>query len=406
MLLGAIQKWSTPKAQVGSMLPSPVSHQILLACENDRKGTLYVQVMLNKFKGTFNVDRLQEAYQSMVDRHDCLRTDYHSVEGELVAEVHPAGTVKATLQVIEMSECNADDPKVVEKLKELGNLPIDYHKAPLAHLAIVCLADNTYYLQLRYNHSIMDGTSHPAWLKDLAAFYNRKSLGAVQQYSQFSAWQRKFLAQGSPKVETQLKFWKEELRGAPELLELPTDYPRPPVCGFQGSVYGAFVNAETYQKINKFMAENRQSPWRVMLSAYVLLLQQYSQQDEVVISMPRSTRLPTMLNVLGHFANFLPLRLALEDSMSLLDACKSIGATMKQAVANGDVTFNSIAAVCSPKRTQAYTPLAQVSISVLNKGKKTKAKRLINCSNNILRLGRLSFVVFGAIFVGRIKMNQ
>ena len=371
MVAGAIQQWQTPAPKIGGMPLGPVSEQVILSVINDptSKGNMYVQILLNQFKGKLDIERLQQAYQAMVDRHDALRTTFQVIDGALLAEVHAAGSVKSELKIINMLDVEAGSPSVMATLVDIGNAPMDLTVAPLGHLTLVCVAEDRYLLQLRYCHGIMDGTSHLVWLNELSALYNGKKLPKVQyQYSQFAGWQRNFLDPQSTGVIQQLKYWNQKLQGAPELLELPTDCPRPPVCSFLGKIYSSTISTDLYDKIKTFMEDNRQSPWRIVLAAYVYTLQAYSQQPEAVVAMPRTTRLPTMANVLGHFANFVPLRLCIDNSMTFLDICKYIGAVMKEASANGDVTFQSIIKECRPVRSQAYVPVAQASVSVIDQG--------------------------------------
>ena len=372
MVAGALQQWQTPAPKIGSMSLGPVCEQVILSVINDptSKGNMYVQILLNQFKGELHIKRLEEAYQAMVDRHDALRTTFQVVDGALSAEVHAPGSVKTELKVIKMLDVEASDPSVMATLIDIGNAPMDLAKAPLGQLTLVCVASGRYLLQLRYCHGIMDGTSHLVWLNELSALYNGKKLPKAQyQYSQFAGWQRTFLDPQSTRVIQQLTYWNQKLLGAPELLELPTDYPRPPVCSFLGKIYSSTISTDLYNKIKAFMKDNRQSPWRIVLAAYVYTLQTYSQQPEAVVTMPRTTRLPTMAHVLGHFANFVPLRLCIDNSMTLLDICKYIGAEMKESVANGDVTFQSIIKECRRVRSQAYVPVSQASVSVIDQGK-------------------------------------
>lgn len=371
-VMGALQGWQMPAPTIGKMALGPVCEQVVLAIVNDptSKGSLYVQVIMNQLRGELDLERLQNAYQAIVDRHDALRTTFAELDGKLYATIQPPGSAKAELEVLEMLDLEADDPTVMSVLQEIGNRSIDLRRAPLVHLTVACVANKRFILQLRYCHAVMDGTSQAVWLDDLGGLYNGKKLSSPGlQYSQFAAWQRHYIAEGSTRVQKQLEYWKKKLAGAPELLELPTDSPRPPICSFIGGIYTTTsFKPEVYAKIKAFMAQHHQSPWRVMLAAYVLMLQKYSQQDEVVISMPRTTRNAATIHTLGHFANFVPLRLSIADDVTFLDAVKSIGATMKEAVANGDVTFQSIHGVVARKRTKAYTPVAQASISVIKQG--------------------------------------
>lgn len=355
---------------------APVARQMIVACKADltSRGNLYTEHLLHQYRGHISIERLKHAFQTLIDRHDALRRTFLEIAGgELVTQVYPAGTVEAQLEVLNLQNYEATNATVAAALMGITQRPFNLAKAPLVRLAVVHVKGDRHLLLFCYNHCVMDGSSQFVWLRELAAVYNGQELPPLlHHYSEFAIAHRELLlaeGSGSSLVVRQLDYWKEKLRGAPELLELPTEHLRPTMCSFQGRTISFMVPADIYSAIKSFMAQEKQSLLRVMLTAYALTLMMYSQQKDLVISIPRSLRKHDMEGVLGHFINLLPIRLKIGEELAFVDAVKSVGHTIKEAVANGDVTFESIVGACCIGRNASYTPISQASITVHEKGK-------------------------------------
>jgi hypothetical protein len=363
--------------EVNSVPLAPVSRSIALACLSDpiAAGNLYTEVIVHQYRGEIDDGRIQHAYQAIVDRHDALRT---TLTSEMIAAVHPpgCGSIVAKLEVLNLVEYDVDDHKVKDALSQVAKKPFDLCQAPLIRLAILHARNDRHLLLLCYNHCVMDGGSQGVWLRELEALYNGESLPATDhRYSEFAAWEQDLLtAQDSELVANQLDYWKTNLSGAPETLDLPGDHLRPPMCSFLGRTIRFTIPDDIRAAIPVFMARERQSLLRIMLAAYTITLSKYSQQNEVVITVPRSVRRPNIDDaVIGNFINILPLRLKVDDDTPFKDAVKGAGQTLKTAVSNGDVPFEFVVNACCTGRNAAYSPIAQASITVHESGQLWKA---------------------------------
>lgn len=358
---------------MGSTKPmAPVARQMVLACLTDptSQGNLYTEVLLHQYRGQIDNNRLQAAFQGLVDRHEAVRTTFSADGGELSTQVQPAGSVQAQLEVVQMVSSDPNSVEVKEVLNKIARRSFDLSKAPLVRLAVVHTSGDRHLLLFCYCHCVMDGGSQGVWLRELETLYRGDDLPPLlHQYSDFAAWEEQILAEGTELVTKQLGYWKEQLRGAPELLELPTDYNRPPNSSFLGRVITFSVPANIHLRLLVFMGRERQSLFRVMLSALAITLSKYSQQNDVVVTVPRSLREQKMEGVLGHFINLLPVRLDLENELPFVEVVRTVGQKVKEAVASGDVTFESIVNECCTSRSAGYAPIAQASITVHEKGK-------------------------------------
>lgn len=352
---------------------APVSQQIVLACLADpaSRGNLYIESVLCQLKGHMDDARMETAFQAIVDRQESLRTTFRNVDGVLVTTVSPPGSIKASLEVIEIYDHDASDLEVSQTLNKIAERPFNLAKAPLARIAVVHVADNRHLLLLCYNHCIMDGESQSVFFREFEALYNGdRELPPLQhQYSDFAALEKEQLeSNDNVMTSTQIEFWKSNLSGAPPVLDLPGDYSRPPVCSYLGRMITFPIEPETRTGILEFMAKERQSLLRVMLTAFSITLSKYGQQQEVIINVPRSLRKKEG-GILGNFVNTLPIRLSIDDDVAFKHAVKASGEAIKEAVSHGDVTFEQIVNACCSNRSAAYSPIAQVLITVHHPGR-------------------------------------
>jgi NRPS condensation-like uncharacterized protein len=349
---------------------APVGRSIALACFSDptAAGNLYIEVIVHQYRGEVDDELLQQAYQAIVDRHDALRTVFGHA---MLASVHPVGSVKANLETLNLQEYAVDAPQVIDALNTVARKPFTLGQAPLIRLAILHAKDHRHLLLLCYNHCVMDGGSQGVWLRELEALYNGESLPPLDHhYTEFAAWEESQLTENNSEITTsQLNYWKTTLSGAPETLELPGDYSRPPICSFLGKMVNFTIPDNLRTALSEYMASERQSLLRIMLAAFSITLSKYSQQKEVVVTVPRSLRRQNIDdNVLGNFVNILPIRLEVDDEIPFKEVVKNVGQAVKEAVANGDVPFESIVNACCTGRNAAYSAISQALITVHDQG--------------------------------------
>lgn len=361
-------QWQTPaQTPPGTPVPlAPVCESVALACLTDEENTMYIENGIIRFEGNIDENRIKDALQGLMDRHDSLRMRFSlDDDGRVQGNITGPGIMNPRLEVRQMKSISEEDAGLV--LRDLDALPLDVRVPPLMRTTLLYLANDVVLMHIGVSHAVMDGTSLPQFFKELSNLYNGKSIKPVPyQYSQFCGWQRNLITgTGSTLVKNQLSFWESKLQGAPPLLELPTDKPRPPIFNHRGAEYNMVIDGDTITQMQRVMKENRQSPWRLMLACYYWMLRTFSGQEDVVITMPRTTRPPTMLETIGHFANFVPIRLQMSEEWNLVDTCRHIGQVIKAAAANGDVPFSSVIERCCANRNSAYAPIAQVSMSLI-----------------------------------------
>jgi hypothetical protein len=135
----------------------------------------------------------------------------------------------------------------VERARQLAiaelELPFDLARGPLVRAAILRLGPKQHWLLVSMHHIITDGWSIGVLIDELSLLYGGGELPPLPvQYPDFAIWQRRYLS--GDVLRQQLAYWKTQLSGMPELLELPTDRPRPPAMSYRGATYAFAISAD------------------------------------------------------------------------------------------------------------------------------------------------------------------
>ena len=348
-------------------------------------GNIITEVHAIQYQGCMDDEALQRAVQVLVDLHEALRTSFHlgtsSKEHSslsqasnrdddfISAKVHPVGSVKASLEVLDLTEYAIDHEAVLQRLECVAQRGFQLESPPLVRVAVAHVADQRHVVMLCRSHCVMDGGSQGVWLRELAALYSGASSPKMEvQPGEYAAWLRE--RRTDTLVSKQTEFWKTKLAGAPQALNLPLERSRPRQSSCTGKPVLWVVNdGSMLDDIRNFMSRERQSLIRVMTAAYAYMLSLYSGDEDLVLLFPRIIKPSHMSNVIGHFVNALPLRLTMDRARSFCDTVKYIGKEMKEAVAHGDITLGDIMASCLGGARSSSSPfLAQASVTIWEKG--------------------------------------
>ncbi|MGH7361989.1 MAG: condensation domain-containing protein, partial [Candidatus Methylomirabilales bacterium] len=192
-----------------------------------------------KLTGVLDIGALRSSLAEVVGRHEVLRTTFPTVEGVAVQVIASAGEVPLSVVDLQGLGEEAQTGELGRLAAEEAGRPFDLARGPLLRACLLKLGEEAHGLLLTLHHIIADGWSMEVFIRELSALYRAFSLGLPSslaglpiQYADYAEWQRRWLK--GEVLEAQLRYWREQLAGAPALLELPTDHPRPPVQSFRG----------------------------------------------------------------------------------------------------------------------------------------------------------------------------
>ncbi|GKU77860.1 non-ribosomal peptide synthetase [Paenibacillus sp. L3-i20] len=286
-------------------------------------------------EGEINAERLEEVIHALVERHEMLRTSFTVVEGEIRQFISQKADIK--LIRIEIAEEN-----IQEMLQSLYT-PFDLHVAPLLRAALLTIHKTKHVLYLDMHHIVSDGMSAGILLHELIMLYRGETLQPLQlQYRDFAAWQGDQLL--TEQMELQKQYWHQQCKGEWPVLELPADFPRPPIKSNHGDTFDLYIDAELGDSIRSLAQSNESTLFMVLLSAYYTLLAKYTGSEDIAVGTPISGRVNREVeSLVGMFVGTLVLRSYPEVNKPYLQFLAEVKETALRAYENADYPFEELA---------------------------------------------------------------
>lgn len=317
-----------------------------------------------------DVDALRDSIESLVERHETLRTRFGSHLGEPVQEILPAAEAMGLLD----TEVFDAEGRLEELIAADAARGFDLvHEIPF-RIRILHDADG-YAVVTVLHHIAGDGFSLQPLIRDLMVGYTRRRDGATPdleplavQYADFAIWQRELLGSlDSPtdRAAAGLTFWEQELAGMPDLLMLPTDRPRPHVATGNGAYVDASLDADLAMAVRGLARDHGVTAFTVVHSALAVLLARWAEVDEVAIGTAVAGRdEPATSELVGMFVNTVVLRTAVSSGDTVGDLLDRAHACRTRAVRHADIPFEWVVDVLAPERSASHTPLFQVAMTM------------------------------------------
>ncbi len=322
--------------------------------------------------GALNVVALEQSLTEIVRRHETLRTTFPMVDGSPIQQILPPQPFR--LSVVDLQTLSEADPmaEVHRLAREEAQKPFNLAADLLLRGKLLQLGEGDYVLLLTMHHIASDGWSLALFRKELATLYRAFSQGAASplpplpiQYADFAHWQQQWLQQDF--VPQQLAYWKQQLAGAPSLLELPSDRPRPAVQSFRGGTESVILDAELTHQLKQLSQRTGSTLYMTLLAVFAVLLSRYSGHQDLVIGSPVANRKRSEIeSLIGFFINLLALRVDLRGNPSFLELLGRVRQVALDAYANQDVPFERVVEAVQPERNLSYSPLFQVLLILQN----------------------------------------
>ncbi|BAY66402.1 amino acid adenylation [Calothrix brevissima NIES-22] len=322
--------------------------------------------------GSLNIAALEQSINEIVRRHEILRTNFVTVEGEAVQAIAPS--LSLTLSVI-----NLQNLPEVERMAEALRLchsaaqqPFDLAQEPLLRITLLQLGAAENVLQLTMHHIISDGWSMEILMREVAIIYSAFSQGQLSplaelpiQYKDFAKWQQQWL-QGEL-LETQLAYWQQQLNGHSPVLHLPTDRPRTAIQSFQGASQFFYLSPELTQALKQLSQQEDVTLFMTLLAAFKTLLYRYTFQEDILVGSPIANRHRSELeDLIGFFVNTLVLRTNLSDNPSFRELLGRVKQVALGAYSHQDLPFEYLVNKLQLERDLSHNPLFQVMFVLQN----------------------------------------
>jgi amino acid adenylation domain-containing protein len=339
-------------------LASSAQKRLFILNELDRQSLHYNIEHSLQIKGRLNTGRLFGCLQSLVDRHESLRTSFHVIDGEVCQ--HVEGSVELSVSVVTIE--GQSDNKLSDMMRTAMQ-PFDLSEAPLLKVTLFRLGEQVHVIQINIHHIIADGMSMDVLFRELEALYGGKVLPALRlQYRDFSQWQNDLIASGA--FDEQEQYWLTEFTDEVPLFDLAIDFPRPSFQSFEGRQIYFAMNGEDTERLKSLADAANVTHNMLFLSLFAVLLHRYSGQEDLVIGLPAVGRRNVNLeSMVGMFVNTLAFRshLPSESSFRLF-----LAETRKKALAvyeNQDYPFEMLVDKVSTGRDASRNPLVDVTFA-------------------------------------------
>ncbi len=324
--------------------------------------------------GKLNETTLQRSLTALIQRHNSLRLSFPEVNGEATVELND---VYNPLSVTDLSDLSENEQKsyVIKAIADHSQTQFDLSTGPLLSLHLLKLGKQNQILLFNIHHIISDGWSIGVMVREWCQLYSAyaqkqepKLPELTIQYTDYAAWQRNWL-QGEI-LEAQLGYWVEKLTGMPELLELPTDYPRPAVMRYKGKHLKSTLSLKLTHGIKQLSRQHGVTDFMTLLASFKVLLSRYSGQKDIAIGSPTANRTQHQTeNLIGFFVNTLVLRTQINGEQTFTELLKQVRKTSLEAYSHQDIPFEYLVEQINPSRSLSHSPLFQVMFVLQNTSK-------------------------------------
>ncbi|MDJ0704851.1 MAG: amino acid adenylation domain-containing protein [Leptolyngbyaceae cyanobacterium MO_188.B28] len=374
----AVSPTLTPIQPISRDQPLPLSfaqQRLWFLAQLEGPSSTYNEFQALSIQGILRLDVLEQSLTEIVRRHEILRTTLPVVDGSPIQVIEPPKNIKPLVIDLQSLSKTQQATEVHRQMIEEAERPFDLATGPLFRVTVLRLREAEHVLLLAMPHIAADRWSVSIFIREVAALYMAllrqepsPLTGLAIQYADFAHWQRQWL-QGEV-LETQLNYWKQQLAGAPQLLELPTDRPRPPVQRFRGAVERFDLDADLTTQLRQLGQQAGTTLFMTLLAAFVVLLYRYTGQEDIVVGSPIANRnRPEIEPLIGFFVNTLVLRTRLSDNPAFADFLSQVRRVALDAYAHQDLPFEKLVEELQPQRSLSYSPLFQVMFVLQNEPK-------------------------------------
>ncbi|WP_225732717.1 non-ribosomal peptide synthetase, partial [Nocardia sp. JCM 34519] len=329
-----------------------------------------------RLSGRLDVAALSAALWDVLARHEVLRTRYPDIDGVPYQSVIPVEELAEAVDV-DMSPAPVAETELASAISGIVRVGFDVAQRVPLRVRLLSVGRDEFVLVMVVHHIGADGFSMGPLARDLATAYSSRRTGRQPdwaplplQYADYALWQRESL--GSPDdpdspLSRQLRYWSDELRDLPEVLELPTDRPRPAVASHKGGTSGFVLDPAVVDGLHAVARSHGATVFMVFHAALTVVLSRLCGSGDIAVGSPVSGRGSAVLDELvGMFVNTVVLRVRVDESVSFAELLGRIRGVDLAAFEHAEVPFEQVVEALDPPRSQAHHPLFQVLLAFHN----------------------------------------
>ncbi|PQZ88949.1 non-ribosomal peptide synthetase [Pseudomonas trivialis] len=312
-----------------------------------------------RLTGNLDKDALQRSFDSLLARHESLRTRLN-LEGEQRSQV------VLEQARIELLETAVDEARLQDRVQAEIARPFDLQHGPLLRLSLFKLSEQEHVLVLVQHHIVSDGWSMGVMVQELLQFYAAYSQGfdcplppLPIQYADYALWQRRWMEAGEK--ARQLGYWCEQLGGTQPVLELPLDHPRPARQSYRGARHDVALEPALVATLKALAKREGVTLFMLLLASFQTLLYRYSGQSDIRVGVPNANRnRGETEGLIGFFVNTQVLKADLDGQMTFSQVLAHVKQRALEAQSHQDLPFEQLVEALQPERSLSHNPLFQV----------------------------------------------
>jgi amino acid adenylation domain-containing protein len=323
-------------------------------------------------EGNLNVAALEQSLNEIIRRHEVLRTTFTIIDGEPAQFISPP--VPIELSFIDLSQ-SAEAEKEAEArslVRAEAEKTFDLRRGPLLRAGLVRLSETKHLMQVTLHHIVADGWSITVLVQELGELYaahSRDEQSPLRElevsYADYAVWQREWLS--GERLEKELGYWREQLRGELPVLKLPLAQVRRGESRRRGAVATVRLGQELTEQLRELGRRAGATLFMTLLAGWQVLLWRLSGESDVVVGTPVAGRGRRELEpLIGFFVNTLVLRTKLEEEASFVAVLGRVREVCLEAYAHQEVPFERVVEELRPERELSHSPLFQVLFALQN----------------------------------------
>ncbi|WAN69719.1 amino acid adenylation domain-containing protein [Moorena producens JHB] len=362
----------TPRAAESKLALSFAQERLWFLNQLEGESATYNLTSAWLLSGNLSLTCVEQAFNEIVHRHEIIRTRFTTENGVPIQVITVGKPIKIAVEDLQQISQTETTTEVERRALEEAQTPFNLATDSLVRVKILRLGSQSHVLMLTMHHIISDGWSMGLLWRELSLLYQAFSNGEHSplaplpiQYADFALWQREWFKGNL--LETQLNYWKQQLKGVPPLLELPYDRPRPPIETFRGGRESFKLSAELTHKLHNLSQKSGCTLFMTLLAAWSSLLYRYSGQSDILVGTPIANRNRREIEpLMGFFVNTLVMRTQFPENISFAEVLKRVRQTAIEAYGHQDLPFEKLVQELKLQRSLSHNPLFQVMFALQN----------------------------------------
>lgn len=328
---------------------SSAQNRMFILNRLDDKSTNYNMPLIFEVEGKLDKQSFENAINTIIENHESFRTSFKVIDGKPVQKIDK--NVDFNISYLDLEDKNIDT--IIDDFIR----PFDLGTAPLLRVCIVKIEGNKYLLLTDMHHIIMDGVSRRLMLTEFSKLYMGDNLPELNlQYRDYAVWQNNMIE--TENYKKQGEYWIDKFSDEIPVLNLETDFKRPPVQSFEGNNIEFVINSRLTKSLNDIAKNNKATLYMVLLASYNILLYKYTNQEDIIVGTPTAGRNHSDLeNILGMFVNTIAMRNYPSGEKTFIEFLKEVKENALQAFQNQDFQFDELVDKLELKRNTSRNPL-------------------------------------------------